>query len=332
MTNEKWKIAFYGEEDFAARMKGSVTPWLYQNVVSGTTLSLDGVRLQYYYALNPERGKTVTFVHGFGEFFGKYHEVMHLFYQAGYSVFFLELRGFGRSQRLVSDPDLIHVNSFNEYLDDVFAFQYQIVQPLIRGDVHILFGHSMGGCISTLFLERYPKFFDKAILSSPMLELDFRTSDWKLQALSMISTAPNLNAKPSPSFRPFNPKPDFAHSSCASEPRYMYQFSQRLASDKYHTSGSSYGWTRAAYAAMQEAIAYAGDIRIPLLILQAENDHLVLPGGQRQVAQRARNAAIMKIPGSKHEIFNATTEARELYWQVIFTFLETPVSEIPAAG
>ncbi|MBR0213448.1 MAG: alpha/beta hydrolase, partial [Solobacterium sp.] len=118
----------------------------------------------------------------------------------------------------------------------------------------------------------------------------------------------------------------------ASEPRYMYQFSQRLASDKYHTSGSSYGWTRAAYAAMQEAIAYAGDIRIPLLILQAENDHLVLPGGQRQVAQRARNAAIMKIPGSKHEIFNATTEARELYWQVIFTFLETPVSEIPAAG
>ncbi|MBR2829063.1 MAG: alpha/beta hydrolase, partial [Solobacterium sp.] len=89
------------------------------------------------------------------------------------------------------------------------------------------------------------------------------------------------------------------------------------------------GWTRAAYTAMQEAVDYAGDIRIPLLILQAESDHLVLPGGQQLVAERAKNAAIMKIPGSKHEIFNAQTEARELYWQVIFTFLETPVSALP---
>jgi len=37
-------------------------------------------------------------VHGFCEFFGKFHETAYTFYEQGYSVFFVELRGHGYSE------------------------------------------------------------------------------------------------------------------------------------------------------------------------------------------------------------------------------------------
>lgn len=59
----------------------------------------DGTRLRSYAAVNPEEKASIVMIHGFCEFFGKYHETAWRFYQEGYSVFFVELRGHGASGR-----------------------------------------------------------------------------------------------------------------------------------------------------------------------------------------------------------------------------------------
>lgn len=326
MEKNRWEDAFFGEDDFPEQMRTTVDPWLDSHVITGKTVSLDGTQLNYCYVLNPVRGKSVTIVHGFGEFFGKYREIMYLLYQAGYSVFFTELRGHGLSEHAVADKNLIHVDSYEEYLADVFAFQNQIVIPHSKGDVHILFAHSMGGCIATLFLERYPRFFDKAVLSSPMLELPFEHQDaWKLDMFAMVAGTFLLRKHPAPGAKAFDPIPHPETSGSLSHTRFEYQFNLRLKNTAYQTWSGTMGWVRASRTAMQKARENAGEITVPVLILQAECDHLVLPSGQKTVARRAPKAFITTINDSRHEIFNSLEEARHTYWTTVFTFLEKPM-------
>ena len=50
-----------------------------------------------------------------------------------------------------------------------------------------LFGHSMGGCVSALFLEKYPDTFKAAVLTSPMLKMLFGTMpDFAVGTLAVV--------------------------------------------------------------------------------------------------------------------------------------------------
>ena len=63
-------------------------PWVRDHVEQGNLVTEDGVRLHYCHAV-PENPKgCIVMIHGFCEFFGKYHEMVWNFYRAGYSVFF----------------------------------------------------------------------------------------------------------------------------------------------------------------------------------------------------------------------------------------------------
>lgn len=83
-------------------------------------------KLQAYCAIPEKPKKALVFVHGFCEFFGKYHELFYDFYHAGYAVFFYEQRGFGKSLREVSDKDAVYVGNFAEYVEDLKLFTDEV--------------------------------------------------------------------------------------------------------------------------------------------------------------------------------------------------------------
>lgn len=103
--------------------------------------------------------KALVFVHGFCEFFGKYHELFYDFYHAGYAVFFYEQRGFGKSLREVSDKDAVYVGNFAEYVEDLKLFTDEVSKMMGKKLDLMLFAHSMGGCVGALYLEKYPETF-----------------------------------------------------------------------------------------------------------------------------------------------------------------------------
>ena len=314
----------FGEEDFAERMEKEVKPWLNTCLKEVDIQGADGTRLRCYRALHPNEKAAVVLCHGFCEFVGKYHEVMYYFYQMGYSVFFIEHRGHGFSQRRVKELDRVYVGSYQEYVEDLKAFLDQIVTKESKSKKLYLFAHSMGGAIGALFLEQYPSYFSRAVLSSPLMTMNFGgVPDWQVKLLVLWSRLARWNNQYVPGQHGFDGTYEFDTSSCLSRARYDYVFRQRKETPEYTTYGATYAWARASIAATKRLLKEAGKAEIPVLLLQAGKDNMVKPEGQEDFARQSKDTRLVKFPESKHEIFNATDEIREAYYQEIFGFYES---------
>lgn len=318
------ELQFFGEEDFKRRMEDEVRPWISGCLKEGFIHSGDGTRLHYYQAIHPQEKAAVVFCHGFCEFAGKYHEIMYYFYQMGYSIFFLEHRGHGFSQRYVEDWDRVYVKSYQEYVDDLKAFTDQIVRTEMRGKKLFLFAHSMGGAIGALFLEQNPSYFQKAVLSSPMMQMNFgKIPEWEVKLLVFWSRIARWNTGYVPGQHGFDGVYSFDTSSCLSRARYDYVFWMRKKIPEYTTYGGTYAWTRASIQATKDIANNAEKVKIPVLLFQAGRDSMVRPEGQQYFADHAKHVRMVKYEDSKHEIFNATEEIRKAYYREMFVFYES---------
>lgn len=309
-------------QKYAEWTENIIRPWLRDHVKETETTASDGVRIRGYYALHPQEKASVLMIHGFCEFFGKYHETAYRFYEAGYSVFFAELRGHGKSERTQqSVPGSVHVDSFSEYLDDVRSFIDQVVEKYsVTGDL-FLYAHSMGGCVGALLLENYPSYFRCGVLSSPMLRMDFgRVPETAVRAMAVYADLRNTMDQFAPGQHSFTGEYQFENSGALSPERYMYQFDQRLRDPDYQTWGGTLGWVKAARDASVKAVRNAPDLKVTVLLCQAGGDTVVDNAGQNEFALLSDHVVMRRYEKSKHEIFNAGDEEREEYYRDILTF------------
>lgn len=308
--------------DYTTFMLEKVKPWLESKVHHQFVESFDGLKLSYYQALHPEEKATIVIVHGFCEFFGKYHELAYRFYQEGYSIYFLELRGHGKSGRVKEFEDSrVHVSDFEEYVKDVEMLVHQVVEPNKKAERMFLFAHSMGGAVSALLLEKEPKLFHCAILSSPMLQMDYgHVPDWTVGALAVYSEAAKKSEEYAPSQHNWEGIYDHEGSSCISKERYEYQFKQRQQDPSYQTWGGTWGWAKAAREASEKAVKNADRVITPVLLLQAGKDTMVKPAGQIRFVMRSKKTTMLKFENAKHELFNMEGEDLEEYYRDIFAF------------
>lgn len=309
-------------KEYLSYIDEELRPWLYHCVQDGYFITHDGLRLHYYEAVHPQEKAAVVMVHGFCEFFGKYHETACRLYQAGFSVFFLELRGHGKSERSHDAEDQrVHVGDFNEYVEDLHSFLQKAVIPHNRTGRLFLFGHSMGGAVSTLFIEKYRDMFRCAVLSSPMMQLDIKNlPGWILNALKLYPKVADKEQEYAPGQGPFTFTNEFDHSSCLDEDRYEYQFTLRCQDPCYQTSGSTWGWVSAAVSATERLQKNASKVSVPVLICQAGADNMVRNDGQNAFRDRCQYVTLLTYPESRHELFNATADIREKYYHDVLTF------------
>ncbi len=311
-----------GEENFREMIDGQIREWRDKEVKSADFISYDGSKLHYYFELPKESKATIVIVHGFCEFWGKYHEMAWYFRQAGYGFFFMEQRGHGYSHRDVESLDLVHIDNYSQYVEDLNQFIKQVVIPE-NGDRHLyLFAHSMGGAVGTLFLEQYPRYFEKAVLSSPML--DIKTGNIPKSIISVYAAYLKMARKMkelSVNQNHFDGRPNFENSSCLSRVRYNYQFEQRLKNENYQTNGATFGWGSASLAANRKLLRNAKRVQIPVLMFIAGMDHLVNSRGQLIFAEKSANTRVVVYKEAKHEIFNSLKPILTDYYGRIFDFL-----------
>ena len=209
-------------------------------------------------------------------------------------------------------------------MKDLHVFVEGIVKRRSESGELYLFAHSMGGAIGALFLEEYPEVFSRAVLSSPMMELNFgNVADWQVALLAAWSVIARWDTRYVPGQKGFDYTYSFAGSSCLSEVRYAYVFRQRKQTPEYRTYGGTYAWARASLRATRRLEKYAEKVKIPVLLLQAGKDTMVKPGGQEKFAARAKNTKLVRFPESKHEIFNGTARIRERYYREVFGFYDS---------
>lgn len=310
-----------GEEDFPQALQQKIQPWIEECLQEEYIYSADKTRLHCHYALHPKERGAVVISHGFCEFVSKYHELMYYFYRMEYSVFFVEYRGHGFSQRYVDELDRVYVRDYQEYVEDLDALVRQIVMKKSSSQHYYLFAHSMGGCIAGLYLEQHPDVFSRAILSSPLLQMNFKdVPEWAVSLLVLWSRIAHWDLRYVPGQKGFDNVYVYATSSALSEMRYQYVFSQRQKEPHYTSYGGTYAWTRASIKAIRQVQKNAKKIKIPVLLFQAGMDTMVKPEGQNRFAQKTPNTCLVRFDDSKHEIFNALEDVRKEYYRKIFYF------------
>ena len=321
-------ISFFKDAEYERRMHEEVEPWKRSQVRMNRYHTNDGTRNTCYYALQEKPRGSVVIVHGFTEYSGRYMEMMYYYFEAGYSVYFLEQRGHGRSGRKVRSVSHVHVGSFNEYVGDLKYLMDHVVNRLEPETRKLLFCHSMGGAVGALFLEQYPEYFTAAVLSSPMIAIHYGdTPKFLLKAYSDISYILGRMGRPLPGNHDFTGEDDFENSCSLSPARYARDMEERRTHRAYQTSTGTLGWARAAMKASDRLLADAGRIAVPLLICQAGLETLVDNGAQERFASLVDGAELIRFPAAKHEIFNGDDETIETYYETVIRFFDEMAGE-----
>ena len=138
----------------------------------GSFRGYDGAELRYarWDATRMPRRGTVCLLSGRAEFIEKYFEVIADLRRRGFAVATMDWRGQGGSQRMLSNPHKGHVAGFWEYDRDLIRFMKDIVLPDCPPPF-IGLGHSMGGNILLRNATMPGLWFERLVLSAPMIAI-----------------------------------------------------------------------------------------------------------------------------------------------------------------
>ena len=308
---------------YADTMNGVVLPWLAARRTDVTVTGDGGAPLfcSRFDAENP-RG-TVLIVHGFTENADKYAELIHSLLRNGYSVVAYDQRGHGRSWRdpAIADISLTHVDRFEAYVADMKTVCDRVLTGVPRP--WLLFAHSMGGAVTSLFLESHPGVFDKAALCAPMIAPNL--GGLPQAAAKLMCCAEGLLGRDKKRVfisKPYAGAEDFATSCATGRERFDWYEALRVKTPVFQNNGPTFGWTREAIRVTKALLAPGAveRIDIPVRLFTAENDNSVMPEPQKAFASRLRNGRRTLIPGSKHEIYRSTDAVLFPWWRAILEF------------
>ena len=317
-------MQWISEENYEQVMQTTVEPYLAARMQSGYDERLAGQKIYYEHYIPDHPRAVIVISHGFTESVKKYAESIYYMLQAGYEVWGVDHRGHGASVRLNQNPYVVHIGKFADYVEDLRHLTETRVMPAAHGLPLYLYCHSMGGCIGAWIIESYPDLFRKAVLSSPMLGLDF--GKIPLPVVYIGATIKGMIsgiAEPLKPITEFHREPDFEHSCDSSECRYLYYHHKRLENPDLQTSEASIGWGREAVNACARVTSKAQTdrIKIPVLLIQAGQDTVVKNASQELFASQVPSCELHRVLGMKHELFMTDSPVLIPYWEKVFAFL-----------
>lgn len=270
----------------------------------------DGVKLRYATFPKGEgapRG-TICLVQGRSEFIEKYFETIADFQSRGFAVATFDWRGQGGSQRLIGNPRMGYVETFDDYWTDLKSFHGTVLLPDCPPPYHLV-GHSMGGLVSLYAGMRDRMMFERIFVSSPMVGLAtpvMGMGGWarvfRVLTLLGLGRLPfsrgNTDKPPSASSFAGNPVTSDAK-------RYRRMVDVLEARPDLIIGAPTLRWSGAALNAMVRAARddFPGAIKIPVLMLAAACDEIVSTAATEALGLRMRTGRHLVIPAARHELF-----------------------------
>lgn len=320
MNKRYYYIENYGDED---EDLNKVDEKLKENRVSGYIVGVNKDKIYYeQYKIQEEKG-SVLISHGFTECIEKYKEIIYYFIMEGYSVYIIEHRGHGRSGSLGdNDKTQVHIDDFNDYIEDFKIFIDTVVEN--RNNLY-LFAHSMGGTIAGLFLKKYPNYFNKVILNSPMFEIKVENIPSSLAKLiSKLSVEFGRGFDFAFGNFPFEANYDFFLAETSSESRYRRWYKEISSNSEIQRGGASFKWLYEALENINLLLKNEDNnkIKTPIVLFQAGKDSLVGGKGHAKFKEICENCNIIRYEKGKHDLYLEIDEILFDYMNKIFDFLE----------
>lgn len=288
----------------------------------------DKLRLRYGLSLckkQPPKG-TIVFLPGRSEFIEKHLETITILNRKRFNVYTLDWRGQGLSSRILSNPYKGFVKKYDDYIKDLELFISTKVKPKAIHPVIIL-SHSMGGHITLRYLYNYPGIVSKAVLISPMIDINTYPFP-KIFARILTFLACKFGMSQSYAlgkgdYYPVSRK-TFTDNKLSSD--FFRYMDEKYAVDKnpgLALGGVTYGWLQASFDSISilKKPGYAKKINIPVLMVSAGSDRVVSINAQKDICRQAQNFIFHSISTSYHEILKENNMIYKEFWKIFDNFI-----------
>jgi lysophospholipase len=294
-------------------------------VVTGAVKTPDGVNLRFArWAPPPGRKGTVVVLQGRAEYIEKYFETVRDLRARGFAVATFDWRGQGLSDRALADRRKGHVRNFSEYLTDLEAIMEQVVLPDCPPPIFAL-GHSMGGAVAIRACHDGSRWFERMVLSAPMIALP---SSAKMTFAGPLARTLRLFGS-GRAYVPTNDanavgKQPFLGNVLTSDPVRFARNAAILEEEPELGLGApTVAWADAALRLMKRFTdpSYAGRIRQPILMVAAGRDEVISTPAIEAFGSQLLAGRHLILAGAKHEILQELDAYRGQFWAAFDAFV-----------
>lgn len=271
---------------------------------TGEFQSADGLRLKEQCWLPDGAMKAAVILHhGLWDYSDYYAPFAEELTKHNYAVYAFDIRGHGNSE-----GPRYFVNSFDEYVSDIGLFIKSLVKRA-NGKPIFLFGHSLGGLISTTYVIANPKNDLRGVIISGagLKEGHDVTPLLKKIVPILASIAPRL-----PSY-----KPDF---NLATHDKSVVE--RKLKDPLIDHKGLPARAGAEGLRAIENAQANMEKFSAPVLIMHGTEDHWTNSEGSQQLAKRAssNDKTLKMYDGFYHELLTDTNKA--VVWSDVIAWMD----------
>ena len=272
---------------------------------TGELTASDGITIFYrQYQAESERARMVI-VHGLGEHSGRYGNVIERVLPKGISIWVPDHRGHGQS-----GGQRGHVLNFVQYLTDLQGMLNMAKNDAPAEMPCFLLGHSMGGLIALYFAQRYPGLIDAVVASSPCLGMVIDIPAVKKVMGSVMSYVwPGLSMGN-----------ELDAAKISRDPKVVSAYEK---DPLVHDRVSARFFTE-LLSAMESVNQQAADLKVPVLMQVAGDDHLVNAGSSKQFfsSLTVEDRTLLVYDDLYHEIYNAPEEDKRKVLDDLVDWLE----------
>ena len=297
--------------------------------MAGMFAGYDGTQLRYCIwneTRGPKRGTVCVFT-GRTEFIEKYLEVVTDLRRRGFTVAIMDWRGQGGSARACRDARKGHVRSFQEYDRDLVRFMKDVVLPDCLPPFYAL-AHSMGGNILLRNATRKGLWFDRVVLTAPMIQFATEALPYSFELVKLYAelgcTAGMGRRYVSGSNSRFWDVAPFEDNELTTD-RERYERNNAIlqAAPELGLGAPTFSWIRAAARSIKMigAADYPDRVGVPILLFAAANDGVVSTRAIEDFALKLKVGSHVVIPNARHEILQERDELRQLFWATFDAYI-----------
>lgn len=240
----------------------------------------------------------VILIHGLGEHIGRYEHVAQAYTDAGFIFRGFDLRGHGQSEGRRG-----HADSYDQIAFDIDQFIHDASSA--HPDMPVfLYGHSLGGALVLYYGVTHQGFLKGIIATSPGLAPTNPLPAVKMTAARVFSRiAPGMQMKNDLDLTGLSHDPEVAKRYVA-DPLVHPLISARLGLELINKG--------------RFIVDHAGQIAVPLLLLQGSDDRLVNPLMTDVFSKHVPVDLLtyQVIPGGYHELHNEPEKEKVLQTMV----------------
>jgi lysophospholipase len=295
------------------------------DVVAGAIQTSDGVNLRFArWAPPPGRKGTVVVLQGRAEFIEKYFETVRDLRARGFAVTTFDWRGQGLSDRRLSDRQKGYVRNFSNYITDLEAVMEQVVLPDCPPPIFAL-AHSMGAAVAIRACHDGSRWFDRTVLSAPMIALPpgrlTRVAGPLARLMRMIGRG---GAYVPTGDSAVSGTESFVGNVLTSDPVRFARNAAVLEQEPALGLGApTVAWADAALRQMNlfAEPAYSAGIRQPILMVAAGRDEVVSTPAIETFGHNLLAGRHLILAGAKHEILQEQDHYRQQFWAAFDAFV-----------